>query len=129
MFTRHAHNAPHRSVTIQVLSAGFAEFNKEIEPAPMHVVQHLVHGAIRPKVDLNYRVKGPLGSGDDWSGRYEPYPSQQSKELDQVRGIILLVTQRVPVEARSLVNEFGIELLPLGLDCFVMCEAKLRPLC
>jgi len=60
-------NALHRSVTSQVLSAGLAEFNKEIEPAPMHVVQHLVHGAIRSKVGLNDRVECTLGSRDDWS--------------------------------------------------------------
>src|SRR5215470_7544806 len=116
------------SVTSQVLSAGLAEFNKEVEPAPMHVVQHLVYGAIRPKVGLNDRVECPLGSREDWPGRYQSYPSKQSKELDQVRGIVLLVTQRVPVEARSLVNEFGIERLPFGLDPFMVPKAKLRPL-
>ena len=46
-----------RSVTSQVLSAGLAEFNEEIEPALMHTVEHLVHSAIRPKVGLNDRVK------------------------------------------------------------------------
>jgi hypothetical protein len=129
MSTRDARNASHRSVTSQVLSAGLAEFNKEIEPAPMHVVQHLVHGAIRSKVGLNDRVECALGSYDDWSGRYEPNPSEQSKKLGQVRGFVLLVTQRIPVEASRFVNEFSIKRLPLGLDCFVVCEAKLRPLC
>ena len=57
-----------RSVTSQVLSAGLAEFNKEIEPAPVHIVQHLVHGPIRPEVGLNDRVECPLGSRDDRSG-------------------------------------------------------------
>src|SRR5215467_11474927 len=116
------------SVTSQVLSAGLAEFNKEVEPATMHVVQHLVHGAIRPKVGLNDRVECPLGSREDSPGRYQFYSSKQSKELDQVRGIVLLVTQRVPVQTRGLVNEFSIELLPLGLDPFMVPEAKLRPL-
>ena len=46
-----------RLVTSQVLSAGLAEFNEEIEPALMHTVEHLVHSAIRPKVGLNDRVK------------------------------------------------------------------------
>jgi hypothetical protein len=45
------------SATIQVLSAGLAEFNKETEPAFSHIVQHLVHGAVRPKVGLNDRVE------------------------------------------------------------------------
>ena len=63
-----AANVRHSSVTRQVLSAGLAEFNKEIEPAPMHVAQHLVHSAIRGKVGLNNRVECPLGSCDDWSG-------------------------------------------------------------
>jgi hypothetical protein len=35
------------------------------------------------------------------------------------------VTQRVPVEARGLVDKFNIERLPLGLDCFTVREAKL----
>jgi hypothetical protein len=117
-----------RSITSQVLSAGLAEFNKKIEPAPMHVVQHLVHGAIRPEVGLNDGVECTLGSRDDWSRRYEPYPPEQSKELGQVRGVVFLVTQRVPVEARGLVNEFSIESLPLGLDRFMVRETKLRPL-
>ena len=55
------------SVTSQVLSASLAEFNKEIEPAPMHVVQHFVHGPIRSKVGLSDRVECTLGSRDDWS--------------------------------------------------------------
>src|SRR5271169_4102966 len=94
----------------------------------MNVVQHLVQGAIGPKVGLNDRVKCPLGSRDDWSWRYEPYPSDYGIDLDQVRGIVLLVTQRVPVEARGLVNEFSVERLPLGLDRFMVREAKLSPL-
>src|SRR5215813_14491313 len=72
---------------------------------------------------------GPFGSRDHWSGRYEPYPPDQGIYLDQVRDLVLLVTQRVSVEATGLVNEFSIERLPLGLDCFVVREAKLRPLC
>src|SRR5262252_9312145 len=80
-------NAFHRSITSQVLSASLAEFNKEIEPALVHIVQYLVHGAIGTEVGLNDRVECPLRSRDDWSGRYEPYPSEQSKELDQVRRI------------------------------------------
>jgi hypothetical protein len=95
MFPGYAHGAPHRSVTSQLLSAGLTQFSKEIEPAPTHIVQHLVHGAIRPKVGLNDRVECPLGSREDCRGRYQPYSSQQSKELDQVRGIILLVIQRI----------------------------------
>jgi hypothetical protein len=116
------------SVTSEVLSAGLAEFNKELEPAALHVVQHLVHGTIGPKVGLNDRVECPLGSGDDRSGGYEPYPSEQSKKPGQVRGVVFLVTQRVPVEASGLVNEFSIERLPLGLDSFMVREKKLRPL-
>jgi hypothetical protein len=111
------------------LSAGLAEFNKEIEPAAMHVVQHLVHAAIWPEVGLDDRVKCSLRGDDHRSGGYDPYPSEQSKKLDQVRGIVLLVTQRVPIEARGLVDKFKIQLLSLGLDCFVVCEPKLRPLC
>ena len=95
----------------------------------MHIVQNLVHGAIGPKVGLNDRIECPLGSYNDWSGRCEPYPSEQSKELGQLRGIVLLVTQCVSIEARGLVNEFSIERLPLGLDCFVVRVMKLRPLC
>jgi len=93
------------SVTAEVLSAGLAEFNKEIESVSAHVVQHLVQGAIGPKVGLNDHVKRPLSSRDDWSRRYEPYPSEQSKELGQLRSVVLLVTQRVPVEASGLVND------------------------
>jgi hypothetical protein len=63
-----------------------------MEPALVHIVQNLVHGAIGPKVGLNDRIECPLGSRNDWSGRCEPYPSEQSKELGQVRGIVLLVT-------------------------------------
>jgi hypothetical protein len=87
---------PRSSVTIQVLSAGLAEFNKEIEPALFHIVQHLVHGAVRPKVGLNDRVECPLRSRDDCSGRHEPYPSEQSKKLGRVRDVVLLVTERSP---------------------------------
>ena len=72
-------NVPHRSVTTQVLSAGFAEFNKEMEPALVHIVQNLVHGAIGPKVGLNDRIECPLGSRNDWSGRCEPYPSRSRR--------------------------------------------------
>src|SRR5262249_47553067 len=98
-----AANVPHSSVTSQVLSAGLAEFNKEIEPTPMHIVQHLMHRAIRPQVRLSDGVECPLGGRDDWSRRYEPHPSEQSKELDQVRRIVLLATQRVPIETSGLV--------------------------
>jgi len=44
-----APNVPDSSVMSQVLSAGLAEFDKEIEPPPMQVVHHLVHGAISPR--------------------------------------------------------------------------------
>jgi len=124
-----APNALHRSFTSQVLSAGLAKFNKEIEPTPMHVLQHLMHSAIKSKVGLNDRVERTLGSRDDWSRRCEPYPSEQSKQLDQVRGIVLLVTQRVPIETSGLINEFSIERLPPGLDRFTPSEEKLGPLC
>jgi hypothetical protein len=46
----------------------------------VHIVQHLVHGPIRPEVGLNDHVECPLGSRDDWSGGYELYPSEQSKK-------------------------------------------------
>jgi len=110
-------------------TAGLSEFNKETEPALFHIVQHLVHGAVRPRVGLNDRVECPLRSRDDCSGRCEPYPSEQSKKLGQVRDVVLLVTERVPVEARGLVDEFSMERLSLGFDCCVVGEAKLRPLC
>jgi len=84
---------------------------------------------LSPKVSFNDHVERPLSSRDDWSRRYEPYPSEQSKELGQLRNVVLLVTQRVPVKASGLVNEFGIERLPLGPDCFLLREAKLRSLC
>jgi len=58
----------HHSVTSQILSAGFAEFNKEMEPAVVHIVQNLVHGAIGPKAGLNDHIECPLGSRNDWSG-------------------------------------------------------------
>ena len=78
-----------RSVTTQVLSAGLAEFSKEMEAAPVNLFQHSVQGTIRPKIGLNDRVQCPMGSRNDWSGRCEHYPSDQSIELDQVRGIVL----------------------------------------
>src|SRR5271156_6721701 len=81
-----------------------------------------------PKVGLTDRVQCPLGSRDHSSGRYEPYPPDQAIDLYQVRDIVLLVTQRVTVAARGLVNEFNIERLPLGFDCFALRETKLRPL-
>src|SRR5215472_12259908 len=117
------------SVTTQVLSAGLPEFSKKIEAAPVNVVHHLVQGAIGPKIGLNDRVQCPLGSRDNWSGCYEHYPSDQTIDFDQVRDIVLLMTQCVPIEARGLVNEFSIERLPLCLDCFVVRETELRPLC
>ena len=123
-----APNAPRSSVTSQILSAGLAEFDKEMEAALVHIVQHLVQGTVRSKVGLNDRVECTLGSRDDCSGRREPYPPEQGKNLGQVRDVVLLVTQRVPVAGRGLVDEFSIERLSLGLDCLVVREAKLRPL-
>jgi hypothetical protein len=84
----YAANFP-RSVTTKVFPAGFAEFSKEMEPALVNFFQHLVQGAIGPKIGLNDRVKCPLGSRDDWSRRYEPYPPDQGIDLDQVRDIVL----------------------------------------
>ena len=63
-----AANVRHSSVTRQVLSAGLAEFNKEIEPAPMYVIQHVAHGAIGTELHLSNCFEYSLGSGNDWSG-------------------------------------------------------------
>src|SRR5215472_16107031 len=100
-----------------------------MEAALVHIVQHLVQGTVRSKVGLNDRVECTLGSRDDCSGRREPYPPEQGKNLGQVRDVVLLVTQRVPVAGRGLVDEFSIERLPPGLDRFTPSEEKLGPLC
>ena len=78
-----------RSIKTQVLSAGLAEFSKEIGPALVEVADHLVQGAIGPKVGLTDCVQYPFSSRDHWSGRYEPYPPDQGIDLDQVRDIVL----------------------------------------
>src|SRR5262249_39935523 len=119
----------HSSITTQVLSAGLSEFSKKIEAVPVNVVHNLAQGAIGPKVGLNDRVQCPLGGRDNCSGCYEYYPSEQTINLDQVRDVVLLMAQCIPIEARGLVNEFSIERLPLCLDCFVVREMELRPLC
>jgi hypothetical protein len=40
--------------------AGWSEFNKEMEPALMHLVQNRVHRTIGPKVGINDRVECPF---------------------------------------------------------------------
>src|SRR6202030_636009 len=77
----YAPNVPHHSIKTQVLSASLPEFSKEIGPAPVEVVHHLVQGAIRRKVGLTDNVQCPLGSRDHRSGRYEPYPPGQGIDL------------------------------------------------
>src|SRR5690348_7876779 len=78
----YAPNVPHHSIKTQVLSASLPEFSKEIGPAPVEVVHHLVQGAIGRKVGLTDNVQCPLGSRDHRSGRYEPYPPGQGIDLD-----------------------------------------------
>ena len=51
----------------------------------LEVVGDLVQVTIGRKVGPTDRVQCPLGSRGNWSGRYKPYPSDQSTDLDQVR--------------------------------------------
>jgi hypothetical protein len=119
--------------TVYSLHKTFGPFRQMVK---LHLGEHRVRGAItlpcpgrshhwRTGIVWELVADTAVGSRNDWSARCEPYPPEQSKELGQVRDIVLLVTQRVPVEARGLIDEFNIERLPLGFDRFVLRETKL----
>ena len=108
-------------------SAFLTECEKKIEFPLLCLRPNFAERSIGLEIGLDDRLHRLLGIGHYPRRGNQPHLSNHRIETNEIRGVVLLVAQRVGVEPTGFRDEIAKKLLLPGLFSALMLVAKLRP--
>lgn len=109
----------------QVIPAGLAELCEQVQVALPDSLRDIMKAAIRAEVGFENAPLDPFGSADHRAGRHHTHVSDQGVKPYHVGDVFRLMSQRVSIESRGLINEIAVERLQLLPFFLAYCIVKL----